>query len=257
MFVTPLSQYTHEDSDYFNQNSFIFPSYAPLTPTVFEKINQYSNHDKNNFDFSHLLSRVSNTVIVKNIKIIRNQAALFEMFKNAGEISNYFPHLNKGFAIVIYFDSRSAERACKMFNGVNYEGSRIICDFVFKTESSKYYEKEKMKCPNVLLKPIQENRSSLSESEINNFMSKFGEIRQVIACSNNSFIIEFYDFRCARNAMKEGSLVIKQTFFNMETVLDINMKIKQISTETSIVHKFSGETEESVQKLHQFFFQKV
>lgn len=222
-----------ESHEVFDQDSLITPSFAPVTQTFYEKDNVF---EKKTNILSRLLPRTTNTVIIKNLNFNCNRMSISNLVSSFGEISN-IKHLNsKGMAIVTFYDSRCAESFVKRMDGMLFEQRKLRCDLMLN-QYSKNMDNFIYKCPNVILRSVNNTdnveSTSLPNDDILSFVSEnYGEVRQVVDCNNNVFIIEFYDFRNAQKMIKNYSnIIISQVAFHVSYAPEITEVIDQIQNE--------------------------
>lgn len=228
-----------ESHEVFDQDSLITPSFAPTTRPFNEESRLF---EKESNILSHILPKTTNTVIIKNLNYRTNKMSLSDLLLSFGEISSLDFWNSKGLAIVTFYDSRSAERCIKEIDGTILDQRKIRCDLMFN-QSSKFMKQYLEKCPNVILKPMivksDDEKQSVNEEDVNIYVSqKYGELRQIINCDKDTYVLEFYDFRNAQMLIRDNeNIIISQMHFQASYAIEIMNTVNQIRNEQNILNK--------------------
>lgn len=194
---------------FYPQQAFDFSpmagSYAPANP----------NPKKHIFNAP---PKRSNALFIKNLPYNLSSDEFLKIFKQFGEIASISLHIqNRGIAFVTYYDLRAAEAAKIGLQGFNVYGRFPAIDYSYKPPN---YSKIDPREFSSLVKVNANTNSSLSKEDVQKSFSKYGEISEINEFKENinnsdfksdhlSFLVLFYDSRCAHNACAEGFIEIK------------------------------------------------
>lgn len=155
----------------------------------------------------------SNALFIKNLPYNLTYDEFLKIFGQFGEIASISLHIkDRGIAFLTYYDLRAAEAAKNKLQGFNVYGRFPAIDYSYKPPN---YSKVDPREYSSLIKVKTISNSFLSKEDVQKNLSIYGEINEIKDFKENnskadhiSFLVLFYDSRCAHKACAEGYLEI-------------------------------------------------
>jgi len=141
----------------------------------------------------------SRTLFVRNINSNVEEAELKQLFEDFGAIrSMYTSCKHRGFVMISYYDIRHAKNAMRTLQGKNLRRRKLDIHYSIPKENPPEKDQNQGTLVVFNLDP------SITKDELRDIFGVHGEIKEIRETPNKRHhkFIEFYDVRCAEQAMK-------------------------------------------------------
>ncbi|KAM0747733.1 hypothetical protein T439DRAFT_382835 [Meredithblackwellia eburnea MCA 4105] len=151
--------------------------------------------------------RPCRTLFVRNIGYDANPDQVRDMFDRIGEVKTFFDLIgSRGMAFVTFYDLRPANISKERLNNLELGGRKIDVHFSLPRDVDISKRCERDKNQGTLILSIRNPTSPLSEPELWNRFSQYGELKNIVhppEFRRDERRIEYWDSRAAERALDD------------------------------------------------------
>lgn len=147
--------------------------------------------------------RPCRTLFVRNIDFHADMKELRQRFEQFGEVKSFFDLVEKrGLAFISFFDLRAAEAAKYGVQGTTLNGRDLDVHYSLPKEAETAKRCDRDKDQGTLFLVLKRAPHDLSDAELHNLFSPFGEIKNLRRYKDqgNCRFLEYWDCRAAKAA---------------------------------------------------------
>ncbi|KAH0785174.1 protein MEI2-like 3 [Histomonas meleagridis] len=151
-------------------------------------------------------TRNSHTLFIKNLSFDLSYEEFLRIFEQYGAIATCYPQIkDRGLALIVYYDSRSAKSAVENLQNLIIKGRRAIVDFAVRIPNEVRVDPFLIN-PLVIFTPFYIHQP-YDKNKLAKSLETFGVVQSIKESPTLSFNVSFFDSRYAKSLIQNGPTV--------------------------------------------------